>query len=140
MRAGRQHNRAMNAPARVLLLEVPKLLRDILQLATRHEDDFELETQVEPVLSPDVVILGITAAEDVTLVPALFARWPCAQVLTVTHAGDDVVAYELSPRRQALGEMSPPEIFAKLRDVVRRKRELTGEAVNSPSTGVPGEV
>ena len=111
-RAGRQQNRAMNAPARVLLLEVPKLLRDILQHATRREDDFELETEVEPRVSPDVVILGLTAAEDVTLVPALFARWPEAQVLTVTHAGGDVVAYELSPRRQPLGELSPAEIFA----------------------------
>jgi len=122
----------MNAPARVLLLEVPKLLRDILQHATRHEDDFELETEVEPVVSPDVVILGLTAAEDLTLVPALLARWPCAQVLTVTHTGGDVVAYEFNPRRQALGEMSPAEIFAKLRDTVRRKRELAREASDAP--------
>jgi hypothetical protein len=124
VRAGCQQNRAMNAPARVLLLEVPKLLRDILQHATRREDDFELETEVEPRVSPDVVILGLTAAEDVTLVPALFARWPDAQVLTVTHTGGDVVAYELSPRRQPLGELSPSEIFAKLRDALRRKRAL----------------
>ena len=122
----------MNARARVLLLEVPKLLRDILQHATRNEDDFELETETEPATSPDVVILGLTAAEDVTLVSALFARWPSAQVLTVMHAGGDVVAYELSPRRQTLGEISPAEILLSLRNSMRRKRELAREGFASP--------
>ena len=122
----------MNARARILLLEVPKLLRDILQHATRNEADFELETETEPPLAPDVVILGLTAAEDVTLVPTLFARWPGAQVLTVMHSGGDVVAYELSPHRRPLGEISPTEILVALRESVRRKRELAREVFVSP--------
>jgi hypothetical protein len=117
----------MNARARILLLEVPKLLRDILQHATRNEVDFELESETEPATPPDVVILGLAAAEDVTLVPTLFARWPAAQVLTVMNTGGDVVAYELSPQPRPLGELSPAEILVALRESIRRRRELAGE-------------
>jgi hypothetical protein len=122
----------MNARARILLLEVPKLLRDILQHATRNEVDFELETEAEPPVPPDVVILGLTAAEDVTLVPTLLARWPRAQVLTVMHADGDVVVYEISPHCRPLGEISPAEILVVLRESVRRKRELAREVFVSP--------
>jgi hypothetical protein len=70
------------------------------------------------------VILGVTAAEDTTLVPALFARWPWAQVMTVMQAGDEATVYELRPRRRVMGQMSPDEIVAALRAAVHRSREL----------------
>jgi hypothetical protein len=133
----------MNAPARVLLLEVPTLLREILEHAIEQDEDYELAPgqnsnggppdghEAERASPPDVVILGLTAAEDATLVPALFARWPNAQVLTVMQNGGDAVVYELSPSRQALGEISPAEILVVLRDSVQRKRELARESFTS---------
>jgi hypothetical protein len=73
-------------------------------------------------MPPDVVILGLTAEEDATLVPALFARWPRARVMTVMQQGDAASLYELQPNRLVLGEMSPSEIVQMLRDAVRRWR------------------
>ena len=116
---------------RVLLLEVPRLLRGILEHAIEVDRGCELLKDVGHNLStwreeapqPDVVILGLTAVEDVALVLALFARWPQAQVMTVMQAGDDAAIYELRPRRQALGEVSPAEIVEKMREAVHRKRE-----------------
>jgi hypothetical protein len=110
---------------------MPSLLRGILEHAIRGESDCELLklTQRELLLRsetmepPDVVILGLTAAEDETIVPALFARWPGAQVMTVLSAGDDAAVYEL-PRKRSLGQMSPQEVLATLRDAVHRSREL----------------
>jgi len=121
----------MSAPVRVVLLEVPKLLREILEHAMRSQGDYELVRDVwridavpgELSATPDVVILGLNAAEDATLVPALFARWPAAQVMTVMQSGGDAAVYELSPRRQPLAHMSPDEILVTLRDSVRRRRE-----------------
>jgi hypothetical protein len=128
----RGHNRNMNAPMRVLLLEVPTLLRDILEHAIRHEGDCVLiHTEGSPMEiladradSPDVVILGLAVTEDVALVPALLGRWPSAHVLTVMQTGSDAAVYELTPRCQALGEMSPEGMLVLLRDSVQRRREF----------------
>ena len=111
---------------------MPPLLRGILEQAIRGDGDCELLklTQRELLLRsetmapPDVVILGLTATEDETIVPALFARWPAAQVMTVLSAGKDAAVYELRPRKRSLGQMSPEEVLATLRDAVHRSREL----------------
>jgi len=116
---------------RALLLEMPQLLRGILEQAIETHGDCELlkatrrafPTALEPAIAPDVVILGLTAAEDATLVPALFARWPLAQVMTVTQAGDDVALYDWRPRRRSLGQMSPEQIVSMLCNSARRDRE-----------------
>jgi hypothetical protein len=81
----------------------------------------------EQMTEPDIVVLSVTSAEDATLVPALFAQWPRAQVMTVKQSGDDAAAYELAPRRIALGQLSPAEIVDKLRELVYRSRDLTQE-------------
>lgn len=122
-------------PVSVLLLEMPQLLRGILEHAIQLQSDFELlkdtrrafQMLTEQMVPPDVVILGLTAAEDATLVPVLFARWPAAQVMTVTQAGDNAAVYELRPHRRPLGQMSPAEIIESLRDAVHRSREFLQE-------------
>ena len=115
---------------RVLLLELPQLLRDILEEAIRTRGDLELHEgtrralQVPPehTAPPDAVILGLTAAEDVTLVPALFARWPGARVMTVLPAGEEAVVYELRPHERTLGQLSPGGLVESLRESIHRDR------------------
>ena len=69
-------------------------------------------------------LMGLTATEDATLVPALFARWPGTQIVTVMAAGTDAVVYELKPQQRPLGQMSPTEIVDAVRVAVHRSREL----------------
>src|SRR4051794_27031216 len=110
---------------RVLLLEVPHLLRDILEQAIQVDDECELVTDLDATATfgdrivPDVIVLGLTAEADATLVPALFARWPRARVITVMPQGDGATLYELRPDRRVLDEMSPTEIVEALRHAVR---------------------
>jgi hypothetical protein len=114
---------------------MPQLLRDILEHAIQLQSDFELlkdtrrvlQMLTEHMVPPDVVILGLTVAEDATLVPAVLARWPAAHVMTVTQAGDDATVYELRPHRRPLRQMSPAEIVDSLRDAVHRSREFVQE-------------
>ncbi len=114
---------------------MPQLLRGILEHSIQLQSDFELlkdtrrplQMLTQQMAQPDVVILGLTAAEDATLVPALFARWPAAQVVTVTQADDSAAVYELRPYRRLLGQMSPAEIVESLRDAVHRSRESPQE-------------
>lgn len=111
------------------------MLRDILEHAIQIHSDCELlhdtgcalQMPAERTAPPDVVILGLTAAADATLVPALFARWPGAQVMTVMPAGEDPAVYELRTHRKALGHLSPGEIIDSLREGIHRSRELTQE-------------
>jgi DNA-binding NarL/FixJ family response regulator len=134
MGARGENAREVREPVRILLLEMPQLLRGILEHAIQLQSGCELlrdTGRALPMMAttalPDIVILGLTAAEDATLVPALFARWPAAQVMTVMQAGDDAAVYELRPRRRALGQMSPAEIVATLHEAVDRSRELPQE-------------
>jgi hypothetical protein len=121
----------VSSPVRVLLLELPQLLRGILEHAVWQRRDCELLTDTSPFIpklpradvAPDIVILGLTAAQDATLVPGLFARWPRAFVMTVLEADGEASLYELRPSRRPMGQMSPDEIVEELGDAVRRRRE-----------------
>jgi DNA-binding NarL/FixJ family response regulator len=128
--------RMVEKPVRVLLLEIPQLLRGLLEHAMQAQGALDelkdapcaLEVVKEPDVSPDVVILGLTAAGDTTLLSALFGRWPHAQVMTLTPAGHDAALYELRVGRQALGAVSPAEIVQTVCEAVRRKRALPAES------------
>lgn len=102
----------------VLLLEVPPLLRGILEHAIRTARDCELVRASHAV--PDVVILGLADADDTVLLPALFARWPQAQVMTLTPAGDDAAMYALRLDRRTLDSVSPDDILQALRESAGR--------------------
>jgi hypothetical protein len=122
-------------PVRVLLLEVPPLLRGVLEHAVQVQSGWELLKDarrsaarlIDQQVPPDIIILGLTAAEDTTLVAALFARWPTAHVMTVMQGGRDAAVYELRLRRQEIGEPSPDEIVATLREAVDRSRAAAQE-------------
>ena len=118
----------MNEPVRILLLELPQLLRGIFEHAIHVHSDCELLNEArtvsqilaKPELAPNAVIVGLSAAQDATLVCSLFARWPGARVLTVLPAAEDAVMYELRPHERPLGKVSPAEIIDTLRNVVQR--------------------
>lgn len=120
----------MTLPARVLLLEVPQLLREVLEYEIRQDSQYELvcndrsieDVFVGPPVCPDVVIIGLTATEDMTLVSALLARWPSALVMTVMQTNGRATMYELDALRQPLGEISSTEVLMTLRGSTRRKR------------------
>jgi DNA-binding NarL/FixJ family response regulator len=106
------------------------LLRDVLEHAIQIRGDCDvvrdtrsvLRTVAEPTPTPDIVILGLNAREDTTLVQALFARWPMAQIVTVAQNGEDVRVYALKPRQLVLGPMSPADVVEWLREAVHQNR------------------
>ena len=119
----------------MLLLQMPPLLRELIEHAVETREDCALlrdprstfDMLLCPAERPDVVVVGLATAEDAAVVPALFARWPRAQIVTVTAAGHGGVVYELKPHQRVLNEMSPAEIVETLHATIRRDRELTRE-------------
>ncbi len=125
------HNSALvNGPVRILLLEVPELLRGILEHVIQLQGGCELQTDTRPMLqmlndqgaTPHLIILGLSAVEDATLVPALFARWPSAQVMTVARGGEEASVYELEPHVRTLPHPSLGAVVERLRMAVDRSR------------------
>ena len=106
------------------------MLRDILEHAIRKDDQCELlrstarphSVLIDDGPRPDVVILGLRATDDVTLVRALFARWPRAHVVTVMPESDETMVYALNPQRRQLGALAPADLVAALRDAVNSDR------------------
>lgn len=114
----------------VLLLELPQLLRGILEHAIATHDDFELlrnewtleQSISRPEVAPEVVILGLTEAGDTSLLPGLFARWPQARIVTLMPTGENAAVYELRLDRVALEAVSPDDILRVLRHEAHRTR------------------
>lgn len=104
---------------RVLLLEVPKLLRDILERAIRSRDGIEMIRDTRPTLEamtesgpvPDVVVLGLSAEDDAPLVPIVLSRWPLARVITIHEGGRSAEVARLHPQSRKLLQPTPEAIF-----------------------------
>jgi len=104
---------------RLLLLELPPLLHGLLEQAIDAHGRCEMLTRaaespedlVEPAAGPDAVIIGLEGADDAALVPALFARWPRAQIVTITPAGHELIHYRVTVERTELGSLSPTELI-----------------------------
>src|SRR6476660_9706631 len=126
----RQNRVGVTEPVRMLMLEVPPLLRGLLEHAVEAHRDCTLmkdtrsalEMLRQPTLPPDVIVVGLDTASDTTIVPALFAQWPGAQIMTVMESGQTAVLYELRPHQRVLGEMSPAEIVETLHAAYHRDR------------------
>ena len=110
-------------PIRVLILDLPALLRDIVRETLRPDDgivvlgdapaDASLEEAVEQT-GASVVIVGRGHPEAVDMPPALVRR-ARLRVLAVAADGRESVMYELQPHRRELGELSPDGLLDAVR-------------------------
>lgn len=116
-------------PVQVLLLEMPQLLREIVEHSIHVVGgcevmpDTTLRCENSPAATPDVVVLGLAHASDATLVPALFARWPEARILTIATDGSDAATYELTLNRRVLGSLGAVQLADVLRSAPLRNRQ-----------------
>jgi len=114
---------------RVLISDVPTMLREILEQVISSEPDMAVipEPAVRPAiddrLSPDVVIVGTGDSQPADEARALLARWPHSHVLIITARGQRVFKYELLPRGVDLGEMSPLQLAMAIRAAISPNRK-----------------
>ena len=96
---------------RILLRELPPLLRDMLAQALASRPGVELISEPPPPVPepaaalPDVVILS-AEDPDAAGTPAVLRRWPRSRVLLISATGQRASLVELRPHRTALGEMT----------------------------------
>jgi hypothetical protein len=108
---------------RVLLLDFPKILRDIFELEMRREPAIELvqEGPLTPFLNdrrdPDVIIVGTGSTGDAERPLSVLSRWPRARVMLVTPTEGEAALSELRLHTTELGRVSPGEIVRSIVEI-----------------------
>ena len=116
---------------RILLLHMPRMLRDILSAAIQAESDMSIVAEATEFTSlgsvadrvrTDVVITGIDDGEIPEACRELVDRYPNMKVLAVEAAGRKAWLYELRPHRSLVAEVSPSGLIDTIRAALRPAR------------------
>jgi DNA-binding NarL/FixJ family response regulator len=114
---------ATGSSIRVLLVDMPRMMREIVATVVGAEPDLELVGEIEGPETltagarrtrPDLVIAGADPALG-HLSRQLLGGHPRLRILEVDVEGRRGYLYELSPRRRSLGELSPKSLLAVAR-------------------------
>jgi DNA-binding NarL/FixJ family response regulator len=106
---------------RILLADLPRLLREILSDALTAQSDMEVVGSVtgRPSLDRmveeaqiDVIVIG---HDDPGVATALLRQRPPIAVIAVTADAQETGLYQLRPRRVGLPEMSPTRLVETIR-------------------------
>jgi DNA-binding NarL/FixJ family response regulator len=115
---------------RVLLFDMPLMLRQIVSEIIAAEPDLETVGELEDMRlvatrQPDVVIVGLGVDEPVfearvpDVVRALLDDLPRTKVLGLSQDGRTGHLYELRLQKAPIGEVSPARLITVIRKAVR---------------------
>jgi len=108
---------------RVALINVPALMRDIVELEFSHQPDFEvvpiapsIATRPAP-LSPalDAIIVGAEGGGSLANPFEMLQMWPRAKVLLISGGGRDATLITLRQHRTELGHLDAQELVGAIR-------------------------
>jgi hypothetical protein len=105
-------------PIRVRTLELPRLVRELIELAVRSQSDMEVVEADSP--PPDVVICGVPSAERPSAARSALAESARVRVLELDPAAGRASLYELHEYEHEIGEVSPDEIVDTIRAAAGR--------------------
>jgi DNA-binding NarL/FixJ family response regulator len=120
--------------AKILIVEIPSLLREIIAEIIADEDDMEVVGEVsdhdglvELAERTDAtfVIAGLTHPELDAVYEELLTERPATRVLAVGREGRRSTLYELRPHAEPVGELSPEMLLAAIRGGETVKRTGT---------------
>jgi DNA-binding NarL/FixJ family response regulator len=113
----------MIAGIRILLVDVPAMLRDILENVIARQPDMMLLRDTRRAGAPehwrrpepDAVIVATRNIGDVDVADCL-NRWARSCVVVIETSGRDSVMYELKPHTTPLGALSPDQLVSTIRE------------------------
>ena len=105
----------------LLLVDMPRMLRDVVVDAISRADDVELVGDVDALgareaLREAAVDFVITGRDDSRLATGLLSVRPRLKVLAMIDDGRESALYELRPEKVPLGELSPRRLVAIVRE------------------------
>jgi DNA-binding NarL/FixJ family response regulator len=122
-------------PIRVLLIEVPQLLSDIIKGIISSYEDINIVGEITipdglfraaSTARADVIVLHNAAVSTDNCYELLYRR-PRLKILAITADGRQGLLYELQPSVQAFGEMSAENFIA----AIRSGTSVAGRAVTA---------
>lgn len=112
---------------RLLLVDFPRILGEVVTDVLESQDDFEVVDQVDVTAAAETVerrsveFVAI-GRDDAELAGRLLVSCPRLNVLGFIDDGRDAALYELRPRRVLVGELSPESFVALIRSTVGVRR------------------
>ena len=109
---------------RILLAEVPTMLREIIQSVVEGQADMSIVGAIpsrDPVIAAlentpaDVVIVGLRKAEATDAFDSLLFEQPRLKLLAISGDGGSSYLYELRPHCVPLGDVSPNGLVEAIR-------------------------
>lgn len=108
---------------RVLIREMPPLLRDLVEDALSGQDDMELLPDRRPRWprahafdGPHVIVTAASDVDQSAMAAAEWLRWlPTARVVVIETTGTRSMLYELRPHAVPLGELSRDQLVNVIR-------------------------
>jgi hypothetical protein len=97
---------------RVMVTTCSPMMQSLIEAALSNRNDVSLIAPEPADAGPgaadvDVVLAAAADPEHPGGVMDLLWRWPRSRVVVIATSGRDAVLYELAPRRQPLGDLSP---------------------------------
>ena len=105
-------------PIRVRMLEMPRLVRELIEFAVRSQPDMEVVEGDTP--PPDFVVCSVPSAETPSAARSALAERARVRVLELDAAAGRASLYELHECEHEIGEVSPDEIVDTIRAAARR--------------------
>jgi hypothetical protein len=114
-------------PVRILLVDMPRLVRDIVETAARSDPGVEVVGvlgDVDAVAASagdaEVIVVGVEHRELPDACRALLdERAASLRLLGIEARDGGAYLYELRPRRSALGELSPAGVVEAIKELAR---------------------
>jgi hypothetical protein len=121
--SGLHENRAVRSTIRVALINLPALMRDIVELEFSRQPDFEVVPLAPSIAlraapaSPalDAIIVGDQVGASRPSGSDILEVWPHAKVLVVSGGGRDATLVSLRHHRHELGHLDAQELVAAVR-------------------------
>jgi DNA-binding NarL/FixJ family response regulator len=130
-------------PTRVLLLELPTMLADLLKGIVQADDQIEIVAELTDAsglievsgrANADLVVINVRDGELPEPCRALLSARPTMGVLGLAEHGRHGFLWELGRHRMALGEISPSTLLSAIRS---RRAPAEGPLPDGPSAVVP---
>jgi hypothetical protein len=108
---------------RILIFNLQRMMHEIIEIAILGQPDLQVVRSDRGSLAEAIALSHadavITGIDDPELAAALLERHPRLKLLAVVAEGREALLYELRPRREGLGELSPAALLAALRRACR---------------------
>jgi hypothetical protein len=105
------------APVKIVLVDLPRTLQEILLGVLRELPDLDIVDEVDTTECPDFLILGADGPELRGRYRKILFKCPATRVIAISPTGAQGFLHELRPLVTPLGQLTPEGIVELIREL-----------------------